>query len=140
MSYTPIKTPAAHSGSKRGHAAVAVPPKGSELVRGRIFQPGYLARTSVWRPVPPVPASPGEPGDRAFDQSYVYFCVASGMWRKSSLSEWADKDSEGPVAEWSGAVPLVPDEPPDEPQTTWDVEHQGVPVECAGQPVTRAIW
>lgn len=38
---------------------------------------------------PPVNADdPGEPGSIAFDETYVYFCVAEDTWRRAATATW----------------------------------------------------
>lgn len=38
--------------------------------------------------VPPTPSSPGRYGDMAWDEEYIYICIAADTWKRSALSSW----------------------------------------------------
>ena len=38
--------------------------------------------------VPPTPSSPGNIGDMAWDESFIYICIATDTWKRSALTTW----------------------------------------------------
>jgi hypothetical protein len=50
--------------------------------------PDAMVLEGVWYKPPASFDSPGRPGMRAFDEDYVYFCVALNLWRRADLHEW----------------------------------------------------
>jgi len=38
--------------------------------------------------VPPTPSSPGKYGDMAWDEQYIYVCIATDTWKRSALTTW----------------------------------------------------
>lgn len=38
--------------------------------------------------VPPTPSSAGKYGDMAWDEEYIYICIATDTWKRSPLSTW----------------------------------------------------
>jgi hypothetical protein len=39
--------------------------------------------------VPLTPSSPGKYGDMAWDEEYIYICIATDTWKRSALSTWS---------------------------------------------------
>lgn len=49
---------------------------------------GFVLEGAWYRP-PASTDAPGLPGMRAYDEDYIYFCVAVNVWRRVPLQDWA---------------------------------------------------
>lgn len=44
--------------------------------------------SDVWAPVPLTADAEGIPGQKAYDGSYLYICVADHDWRRTAVTTW----------------------------------------------------
>ncbi len=75
---------------------IGFPPDGQvSLLRKLVWNTWVIAGGSgggvppVWVVVPASSTAPGTPGQMAYDSDYLYVAVASGVWRRTPISDWA---------------------------------------------------
>lgn len=52
------------------------------------LMPAGMVLEGVWYKPPANFDTPGLPGMRAFDEDYIYYCVAPNLWKRAPLEEW----------------------------------------------------
>jgi len=53
------------------------------------LMPAGAVLEGAWYKPPASTNAPGLPGMRAFDEEYVYWCVAENVWRRAPLENWS---------------------------------------------------
>lgn len=49
---------------------------------------GPIGGTMPWKSAPASSSASGNPGDVAYDSSYLYCCVSSGLWKATPITRW----------------------------------------------------
>jgi hypothetical protein len=61
----------------------------NEATRTRAgLMPSAIVLEGAWYKPPAIWSAPGLPGMRAFDENYLYLCVAPNVWRMVELTNW----------------------------------------------------